>query len=140
LSELEHITTGVSWRYHHGTIQRKSRRRRKDPDMAMSELTDHMMRTIHGEPDTSNAIVVAFTDTAGTSATALTAGVTYMITTTVDCHIAFGSTPTADTDDPVFPTGAVAYLTMTNAYKFSAVRAGSTSGKISATPMIGYRV
>jgi hypothetical protein len=108
--------------------------------MAMSELTDHLLRTIHGEPDTANATVVAFTDTAGTSAAALTAGKTYLLTTSANCHFLFGSAPTATSGAPVLPAGAAVYVTMTNGYKLSAIRSGTVDGSISATPMIGYRV
>ena len=108
--------------------------------MSMSELTDHLLRKIYGEPDTGNAETFAYTDTAGVSTNALTAGTTYMISATSNCHILFGAAPTATTSHPVLSTGAVIYVTMTNGYKISAVRSGSTSGVISATPMIGYRV
>jgi len=102
----------------------------------MSRQTDRQLQRIHGQPGTAIAVSVN-----GTSAqsSALTARVTYMLCATEDCHILFGSNPTATTSSTFLPAGVpwpVTILDDGTTYKVAAIQK-DTAGTLTITPMSG---
>lgn len=76
---------------------------------------------------------VAYTATAGTITNAV-AEQTYKVrlVCTTDAYVKVGNAPTATTSDPIFPAGAVEYVTITPGQKVSAVQV-SSGGTLSVT-------
>lgn len=75
---------------------------------------------------------VAFTTSSSQSSAFGAATRIVRLVATVDCHVAFGSNPTATTSSPLLPAGSVEYVAVTPGHKV-AVRGATASGTLHVT-------
>ena len=102
-----------------------------------SPYSDSMFRAALGEPGT--CLPKDFTDTSAVwgSPTALTAGVTYELIATENCHIllhAASASATATTNSRPIPAWTRTYLTVNSALYLGVIR-NTTSGTLYITPL-----